>query len=396
MDKSTLRKLWTIYRGAKSREGLVGTLVLAFDVQMPLMEKQCIVIQNYLIDLWDLPPDEAAQRVQGSIAQIAAWGPTRSIARIASRFASNAPKNKEKVLRLFLAPHLAEPIAEEMPPSDQERFLAFGKALRAEAIAERVLRQAVRFQRRACGLPIEVGNSYEEGGLLYEDGELELALTALSAALQQAPNHADALRLRSIIHLKLEQPELAQADAQVVLRLVPDDPQAHYILAQLAARRDDIDTLLPHLRQALDGDRERFMDHVLSDVDFDTVREHPHLHRLLVQRHILPRSVGAEVHLPQAVCGHCRTRGAVYRRRIRYKRVKMDFYRCTECGDTHPSAVFGKDVLVWHSRRCPKCGQRGIYYLGSDGNPSITGGGDVCHYYRCAHPECRYAWRKSV
>lgn len=58
----------------------------------------------------------------------------------------------------------------------------------------------------------------------YSQGQMKVALEEANHALQLMPNHADALAVRALTYMELEQPRLAEADFQRAMRLAPGDP----------------------------------------------------------------------------------------------------------------------------------------------------------------------------
>ena len=79
----------------------------------------------------------------------------------------------------------------------------------------------------------------------YSQGQLKVALEEANQALQLVPGHVDALTVRALTYMELEQPRLAEADFQRAMRLAPGNPglanNYGWFLCQTGRERESIE-----------------------------------------------------------------------------------------------------------------------------------------------------------
>ncbi len=81
--------------------------------------------------------------------------------------------------------------------------------------------------------------------------DLAIAAQRCDAALATAPDHADALRLRALIHLRLRQFAAAEDCARRALALAPDQPSFHHTLGYVCRLQDRLAEAEIHYEDAL-------------------------------------------------------------------------------------------------------------------------------------------------
>src|SRR5690606_5075885 len=72
-------------------------------------------------------------------------------------------------------------------------------------------------QRRA-GIRLQLAIGY------YSQGQMKIALEEATQALQLVPDHVDALSVRALAYMELDEPRLAEADFRRAIRLAPANP----------------------------------------------------------------------------------------------------------------------------------------------------------------------------
>ena len=94
---------------------------------------------------------------------------------------------------------------------------------------------------------------------LFESRHYPGVIALISDALEEAPEHVEALILRARANIALRRDLEAQADLRDIIRLDPQCGVAYRLLGQLAARRDENESAAIFFREALrldPGDRE--------------------------------------------------------------------------------------------------------------------------------------------
>ena len=94
---------------------------------------------------------------------------------------------------------------------------------------------------------------------LFESRHYPGVIALISDALEEAPEHVEALILRARANMALRRDLEAQADLRDIIRLDPQCGVAYRLLGQLAARRDENESAAIFFREALrldPGDRE--------------------------------------------------------------------------------------------------------------------------------------------
>jgi tetratricopeptide (TPR) repeat protein len=88
--------------------------------------------------------------------------------------------------------------------------------------------------------------------ILYSSRQLEAAFDAVNAYLATAPNDREALGLKAMLALDLNQPELAAELSTRVLVMMPNDVAANLVLGSLAVEKRDPAAARTYLKTVLD------------------------------------------------------------------------------------------------------------------------------------------------
>lgn len=110
----------------------------------------------------------------------------------------------------------------------------------------------------------------------YRQGDRLGALGDFDRAIAVDPGCVAAYVGRGNAHFHYENVPAAVADYEQAIRLNPDYAPAYYNRACACACQGEISGAIEYLRSAIKRDG-RFRDYAKTDVDFDSIREHPEL-----------------------------------------------------------------------------------------------------------------------
>lgn len=99
--------------------------------------------------------------------------------------------------------------------------------------------------------PEHPGALYLLGGIVYQQGDYELAFQLVEKALQEEPNDPDALHLLGSIAYRQQRPALAVELIDRALALHPGYAQAHYTRADALAAQGELEAAVAGYREAL-------------------------------------------------------------------------------------------------------------------------------------------------
>jgi len=111
------------------------------------------------------------------------------------------------------------------------------------------------------------------------------AISEFSVAIKKDPNYAVAYANRAIAYMQTGKLNKAQADLSEAVRLAPKDPFAHYNLAALYSRQNQMDLALDELDSALAADFNDY-DALRGDPDLANLRAQPEYRRVLEKHKI--------------------------------------------------------------------------------------------------------------
>jgi Tfp pilus assembly protein PilF len=111
------------------------------------------------------------------------------------------------------------------------------------------------------------------------------AISEFSVAIKKDPNYAVAYANRAIAYMQTGKLNKAQADLSEAVRLAPKDPFAHYNLAALYSRQNQMDLALDELDSALAADFNDY-DALRTDPDLANLRAQPEFRQVLEKHKI--------------------------------------------------------------------------------------------------------------
>ncbi|WP_326542670.1 XrtA/PEP-CTERM system TPR-repeat protein PrsT [Pseudorhodoferax sp.] len=120
-------------------------------------------------------------------------------------------------------------------------------------IRTRQFREAEAALAKAAALAPQAAEvHYQRGALAHVQGNMTAALAAYDQTLQIDPKHGEARIARAGIYLDLQRGADAKRDLDELQKLLPREPRAAYLRAQLAQRDGQADAALAALKQVTD------------------------------------------------------------------------------------------------------------------------------------------------
>jgi len=127
--------------------------------------------------------------------------------------------------------------------------------------------------------------NFQQGMNYVKSRDWDPAINEFSVAIKKDPNYAVAYANRAIAYMQTGKLNKAQLDLNEAVRLAPKDPFAHYNLAALYSRQNQLDLALDELDSALAADFNDY-DALRGDPDLASLRAHPEYRRVLEKHKI--------------------------------------------------------------------------------------------------------------